>query len=150
MEGDKEGKNDEKETRELRRRAELLVKMKRELQQAHRLCPDEEGKPLCWWPIVEEWEKAKREAIVKKERWSILLKVKKEEPLSPKIHIKVEDPPTPTLLYPSHPSQYTSIDPNLFNCGETAMVEYGFQEDEHTHIGWSQLGTYSTHLQAAA
>ena len=50
---------------------------------------------------MEEWEQAKGEAKVKKERQSIPLKVKKEEPLSPKIPINVEEPPTPTLLYPS-------------------------------------------------
>ena len=44
---------------------------------------DEEGEPLCWWPLVEEWEKAKREAKIKKEDQSIPLKVKKEQPLSP-------------------------------------------------------------------
>ena len=59
---------------------------------------------------------------IKKERQSIPLKVK-EEPSSPKIPIKVEEPPTPNLLYPSHPSRYTSLDPNSFDWGKNAMVD---------------------------
>ena len=66
--------------RELRKRAEMLVKLKRELQQAHKLSMGPEGKSLCWWPLVEEWEQVKREAKMKKEGQSIPLKVKKEEP----------------------------------------------------------------------
>ena len=58
-----------------------------------------------------------------KEEWSIPLKVKKEEPLSPKKPIKVEEPPTPQLLHPSHSSMYTSFDPNDFDWGENAMVD---------------------------
>ena len=59
---------------------------------------------------------------IKKEEWSIAFKVKKEEPSSPKIPIKVEELPTPQLLYPSCPSRYTSLDPNTFDGGENAMV----------------------------
>ena len=77
---------------------------------------------MQWWPVVEEWEEAVALAKIKKEEWSIPLKVKKEEPSSPKIPIKVEELPTPQLLYPSCPSRYTSLDPNTFNWGENAMV----------------------------
>ena len=73
--------------------------------------------------MVQEWEEAVALAKMKKEEWSIPLKVKKEEPSAPKIPIKVEEPPTPQLLYPSHPSRYTSLDPNTFDWGENAMVD---------------------------
>ena len=103
----------------MRKKAEKLVKLKRELNrvlhQLHELNTDERGEPLCWWPLVEEWEEAKRVARIKKEKWSIPLIVKKEEPSSPKMPIEVEEPPTPQLLYPSQPSRYTSIDPDNFN-----------------------------------
>ena len=112
--------------RELRIRAEKLVKMKRELNrvlwQSHKLNKDGRGELLCWWPLVEEWEEVKREARIQKERQSIPLTVKKEEPSSPKIPIKVEEPPTPQFLYPSQSSRYISLDPNNFDWGKNAMV----------------------------
>ena len=74
------------------------------------------------WPIVEEWEEVVLKAKIKMEEQSIPLKVKKEEPSSSKIPIKVEEPPTPQLLYPSCPSRYTSLDPNTFDWGKNAMV----------------------------
>ena len=81
------------------------------------------GEPLQWWLVVPEWKEAKVLAKIKKEEQSIPLKVKKEEPLSLKIPIKVEELPTPQLLYPSQPSWYTFLDPNTFNWGENAMVD---------------------------
>ena len=78
---------------------------------------------MQWWPIVEEWEESVALAKIKKEERSIPLKVNKEDPSSPKIPIKVEELPTPQLLYPSCPSRYTSLDPNTFNWGENAMID---------------------------
>ena len=97
------------------------MELNRALHQVHKLSTDGKGGPLQWWPIVEEWEEAKRQARIKKEEWSIPLKIKKEKPPSPKI--KVEEPPSPQLLYPSQPSRYTSVDPNTFDWGDNAMVD---------------------------
>ena len=47
---------------EIRKRVELLVKMKKELQQAHKSSLDGSSDPKQWWPLVDEWEEAKREA----------------------------------------------------------------------------------------
>ena len=78
----------------MRKKAEKMVKLHRELncapRQLHKLNVDRRGKPLHWWPIVEEWKQVLLEAQIKKEEQSIPLKVKKEEPSSPKIPIKVE------------------------------------------------------------
>ena len=112
--------------RERRKKAEKMVKLhwllNRELCKVHKLSTNGRCRPMKWWPVVEEWEEVVVMAKVKKEEWSIPLKVKKEEPSSPKIPIKVEELPTPQLLYPSHPSRYTSLDPNTFSWGENAMV----------------------------
>ena len=91
---------------EIRKRVETLVKLKRELQQADKLSTSEDGKLICWWPSVKEWEELK----IKQEEQSTPLKVKKEELSTPKIplHMKVEELPTPTLQYPSH-SSFTQI-----------------------------------------
>ena len=112
----------------MKKRAEKMVKLhrllNRELHQVHKLSTDGRGNPMQWWLVVEEWEETAALAKIKKEEWSIPLKVKKEEPLSPKIPIKVEELPTPQLLYPSLPSRYISLDPNTFNWGENAMVNW--------------------------
>ena len=66
----------------------MLVKMKRELCQAHKLSVGEDGKPIFWWTLVAEWGNETQRAKVKKEEQSTLLKIKKEEPLTPKIPSK--------------------------------------------------------------
>ena len=112
----KEEKARKTKQREMRKKAEKMVilhrLLNRALRQSHKLNVDGRGKPMQWWPVVGEWEKVVAFTKIKKEEWSIPLKIKKKEPSFPKIPIKVEEPPTPELLYPSHPSRYTSLDPN--------------------------------------
>ena len=60
---------------------------------------------------------------MKKEQKLPTLKVKTEEPSSPKIQVKIEELPTPILLYPTEHSQHSSLDPNSFDWGEKAMVD---------------------------
>ena len=67
-----------RQRRQLRKRAEMLVKLKRELCQAHKLSTQEDGKPLHWWPEVEPWITI---VVKKEEEWSIPLvpPIKREE-----------------------------------------------------------------------
>ena len=127
----------------MRKKAEKVRKLHRMLNralcQAHKVSTDGRCLPMQWWPVVKEWEEAvalarikKEKDLVEKEEQSIPLAVKKEEPSSPKIPIKVEELPTPQLLYPSRPSRYTSLDPNTFNWGENAMVN---QTSSHPYFG---------------
>ena len=94
---------------EIRKRAELLVQLKRELRQAHKLSKMKDGRDgIHWWAEMEFWKHLE----VKKEEWS-----------TPNPNIKVEELPTPNLLYPSNPSCYTSLDPNYFmNWGDLATT----------------------------
>ena len=80
---------------------------------------------MQWWSLVQEWEDAKRAAWINKEQKSPTIKIKKEEPLTPKIpiNIKVEELPTPMLQYTTEHSRYTSLNPNIFDWGDTAMVK---------------------------
>ena len=85
----KETKKEEarkRKARELKKKAEMLAKFKRELNralcQAHKVNEDGRGKPLQWWPLVEEWEKAKRQA--KRRIGQFLLKLKKRSLHLPK------------------------------------------------------------------
>ena len=119
----REAKKERARVRKQRKMAQLHRLLNRTLQQSHKLNIDGRGMPLWWWPVVEEWEEAVALAKIRMEEWSIPLKVKKEEPLSLKIHIKIEELPSPQLLYPSCPSRYTSLDPNTFDWGENAMVD---------------------------
>ena len=77
--------------RQIRKREELLVNMKRELRQVHKLSEMEDG--ICWWPTTYWWDKEK----VKNEELASPL-LKKEEPISLPLDIKAEGPPTPDLL----------------------------------------------------
>ena len=92
--------------RQIRKR-EKLVKLKRELRQVHKLSRTENGfLGICWWHLGY-WDKM------------LGLQVKKEEPLTPLLNIKVESPPILNLQYPSQspttPSScYHSLDPNDF------------------------------------
>ena len=92
----------------IRERAEKIVQLKRELQLMHKQSRTESGQlGIVWWNR-EYWDKGlglKR------------IKVKKEEPSTPSLQIKVELPPTPSLGYPpsrSSSSQFRSIDLNDF------------------------------------
>ena len=86
--------------RRIRKRAELLVQLKRELRQAYKLSKTEDGgNGIHWWPETEMWKH---------------LEVKEEEQSIPDLNIKVDELPTPNWLYPSDPSCYTSLDLNNF------------------------------------
>ena len=80
-----------------------IIKLKRDLRQAHKLSRTENGfKGIRWW-LLDDWGKD--------------TKVKKEEPKTPLLNIKVEDPPTSHLTYPSTSpasSHYHSLDTNDF------------------------------------
>ena len=94
--------------RRIRRRVELLKKLKRELRQLHKLSWTESGFPGIHWWHLKYWDE------------DLGLKVKKEEPSTPMLfNIKVKSPPTLTLQYPfrspTTPSScYHSLDPNDF------------------------------------
>ena len=98
----------ESNKRVMRKWAELLVKIKNALRFMHKLSnTNDESIGICWWNSEE----------VYKGMWS-----KKAEQSTP-TNIKVEEPPTPNLLYPSNPSHSTSPDPNMFeNCGHIATA----------------------------
>ena len=88
--------------------AEKVKQLKRELQIAHKRSRMEDGVlGIVWWNT--EYQNT---GLGMKR-----LKVKKEEPSTPSLQIKVEPPPTPPLTYPpSHTSTswFHSIDPNNF------------------------------------
>ena len=80
----------EKQMSRIRRRVELLKKLKRGLRQAHKLSQTESGFPGIHWWHMKYWDK------------DLGLKVKKEEHSTPTLcNIKVESPPTLNLQYPS-------------------------------------------------
>ena len=103
---------DKRGMRRIRRAAELqalrVKQLKRELWIAHKKSRTEDGGlGIVWWN-QEYWGMGFR---VKR------LGIKKEEPSTPSLQIKVEPPPTPPLTYP--PSQtstswFRSIDLNDF------------------------------------
>ena len=83
---------------ECRKRAELLVQMRRKLWYAHKFSKDENGEEqIKWW---DHWGAHNNRVIVKK-----------EEPVEPSIKVKKEEPPTPNLEYPITPE---SPDPNAY------------------------------------
>ena len=93
----------------IRKRTEVLVKLKRELRLMHKRSRTESGiLGICWWN-QGYWDES---LGIKR------LKVKKEEPSTPPLHIKVQSPPTPNLQYPASPttpsSHYRSLGPNDF------------------------------------
>ena len=82
----------------------------------HKLSKMEGGFPgICWWHLGY-WDK------------TLDLQVKKVEPSTPLLHIKVKSPPTLNLQYPSQSpttplSHYQSLDPNDFkNWGDLATA----------------------------
>ena len=78
--------------RKIRAKVVLLKKLKRELRIVHKLSQTESGFPdICWWHL-KYWDE------------DLGLKVKKEEPSTPLLTIKVKSPPTPS----------SSLDPNDF------------------------------------
>ena len=88
--------------------AEKVKRLRRMLWVAHKRSRTKDGvMGIIWWN-QEYWGTGFR---VKR------LGIKKEEPSTPSLQIKVEPPPTPTLTYPpSHTStsRFCSIDPNDF------------------------------------
>ena len=99
-----------RQRRQIRKRAELLVRMKREMRQVHKLSKTESRIPgIHWWQTDYCWN----------------IEVKKEELVDPiPANIKVEELPTPDLQYPLTPSShYHSLDPNKFeNWGDLATA----------------------------
>ena len=95
----------------IRREVEKLVQLKRELRQAHKRSRTEAGvQGIVWWNC-KYWDSGKGLKRIGR------VKVKKEEPSTPSLQIKVKPSPTPTLQYPpSHTStsHFCSIDPNDF------------------------------------
>ena len=88
--------------------AEKVGRLKRELRIVHKKSRTEDGElGIIWW---------------NREYWGTgfgvkRLGIKKEEPSTPSLHIKVEPPPTPLLTYPpsrTSTSLFRDIDPNDF------------------------------------
>ena len=103
---------DKRRMKRIRRAVEIQAGkvewLRRELRIAHKKSRAEDGElGIVWWNR-EYWDKG---FGVKR------LGIKKEEPLTPPLLVKVEHPPTPPLTYP--PSQTSSsifhdMDPNDF------------------------------------
>ena len=95
----------------MRIEAEKVVQLKRELRRVHKQSRTEAGvQGIIWWN-QEYWDGGKGLKRIGG------VKVKKEEPLTPSLQIKVKPSPTPTLQYPpSHTSTscFHSIYPNEF------------------------------------
>ena len=95
----------------MRIEVEKLVRLKRELRWAHKKSITEAGEQgIIWWN-QEYWDTGKGLKRIGG------VKMKKEEPLTPSLQIKVKPSPTSTLQYPpSHTStsRFRSIDPNKF------------------------------------
>ena len=88
--------------------AEKVKWLKRELQLMHNRSQTEDGVLGIIW-----WNQEYRDVSSRVKR----LRIKKEEPLTPWLEIKVEPPPTPPLTYPpscTSTSRFCSIDPNNF------------------------------------
>ena len=96
----------------MRRTAEIqagkVKRLRRELRIVHKRSRTEDGElGIVWW---------------NREYWGTgfgvkRLGIKKEEPSTPSLQIKVEHPPTPPLTYPpsrTSTSRFCSIDPNDF------------------------------------
>ena len=104
-----------RQMRLIRKKAEKLVWLKRELSQMHKLSKTENGfLGICWWHLGY-WDKV------------LGLQIKKEEPVTPTLKIEVESPPTSNLQYPSSPptplSCYCSLDPNnIMDWGDLATA----------------------------
>ena len=90
--------------RRIRKRAETLVQLKRELQLMHTQSQTESGTMEITWWNREYWDN--RMGLKRLRKLENGLTVKKEEPLTPSLHIKVKSPPTPSLHYP--PSSMSS------------------------------------------
>ena len=88
--------------------AEKVKRLRRELQIAHKRSRTEDGQlGIIWWNR-EYWGNG---FGVKR------LGIKKEEPLTPPLPVKVKHPPTPPLTYPpswTSSSIFWDIDPNKF------------------------------------
>ena len=103
---------DKRRMMRMRRTAEIqagkVKRLRRELQIAHKKSRTEDGTlGIVWWN-QEYWGTG---FGVKR------LGIKKEEPSTPSLLIKVEHPPTPPLTYPpsrTSTSRFRSIDPNDF------------------------------------
>ena len=103
---------DKRRMRRIRHQAEIqaenIKQLKRELWIVHKRSRTEDGVlGVIWWN-QEYWGTGFR---VKR------LGIKKEEPLTPSLQIKVKPPPTPPLTYPpsqTSTSRFHSIDPNDF------------------------------------
>ena len=98
--------------RRIREAVEKLVQLKRELRLIHKQSQAEDGQlGIVWWNR-EYWDTG-----MGLKRLDNGLKIKKEEPSTPLLHIKVETPPTPNLHYPPSSmssSHFRSIGPNDF------------------------------------
>ena len=69
--GVKKEKAKQRKQRELKKKAEKMARLNgllnRALKQSHKLNVNGIGKPMRWWPVVEEWEEAVAMAKIKKE-----------------------------------------------------------------------------------
>ena len=74
--------------RRIRAKAVVLRKLKKKLRQVHKLSRTESGFPGIHWWHLKYWDE------------DLGLEVKKEEPLTPILKIKVESLPTLNLQYP--------------------------------------------------
>ena len=103
---------DKRRMKRIRRTAEIQARkvkqLRRELKIVHKKSRTEDGQlGIVWWNR-EYWGNGFR---VKR------LGIKKEEPSTPSLRIKVEHPPTPPLTYPpswTSSSLFRDIDPNEF------------------------------------
>ena len=115
MEEDKEEPGKEKKDEGIRERAEKWVQLKRELRLMHKRSQTESGTMgIIWWNR-EYWDNSM--GLKRLQKLENGLTVKKEEFLTPPLHIKIKSPPTPCLHYPpssTSSSHFHSIDPNDF------------------------------------
>ena len=99
----------------IREEVEKLVWLKRELWLMHKQSRMESGiQQIVWWN-QEYWDTGMGSKRLR--RLDNRLQVKKEEPSTPLLNIKVKSPPTPCLHYPPSSmslSHFCSIDPNDF------------------------------------
>ena len=103
---------DKRRMRRIRQAAEIqagkVKRLRRELRIAHKRSRTEDGKLRIVWWNREYWGNG---FGVKR------LGIKKEEPSTPKILVKVKHPPTPPLTYPpswTSSSIFWDLDPNDF------------------------------------
>ena len=108
--------------RRIRKEVEKVVQLKRELWLMHKRSRTEDGQlGIVWWnweySLVELGILGHRNGIKRLRNLENGLRVKKEEPSTLLLHIKVKSPPTPCLHYPPSSmssSHFHSIDPNDF------------------------------------